>query len=101
MATRNKPDIRKVPVESMPCWSDKTDLVYLGRVVEMPLQLMGKSRSEYDLLPDFYEKRVEPGFTLTHDATLPVQKIEALVPGEDKVVILWRVPYRRAKNAQT
>jgi hypothetical protein len=87
--------IRHVPVESMPFWSDKTDLVYLGYVREIPLQFMGKSRSEYDLSPDFYEHRDYPGFTLTHDATLPAQKVEALVPGEDKVVVLWRVPYRR------
>ena len=94
-------DLRNVQVENMPCWSDKTDLVYLGRVVEMPIQFMGKSRSEYDRLPDFYEKRVEPDFTLTHDATLPVQKIEALVPGEGKVVILWRVPYRKVMKVKT
>jgi hypothetical protein len=99
--TMSEEERRSLPIESMPCWSDKTDLVYLGRVVEIPLRFMGTSRADYSQMPDFYEKRVEPNYTLTHDATLPVQKIEALVPGEDKVVILWRVPYRRVMNVKT
>ncbi len=101
VTTMSAEERRSVPMESMPCWSEKTDLVYLGRVVEMPVAFMGKARAKYDQLPDFYEKRVEPDYTLTHDATLPVQKIEALVPGEDKVVILWRVPYRKVMNVKT
>ena len=93
-------EIRHVACENMPCWSNNTDLVYLGYVSEIPLRFMGKSRSEYDLPPDFYQIREYPMFTLTHDATRPAQKIEALVPGEDKVIVLWRVPYRRKMKTE-
>ena len=91
-------DSQNAAVERMSFWSDTTDLVYLGCLSEIPRQLMGKSKQ--DLPADFYEKRVYPGYTLTHDATLPIQRVEVLVPGEDKVLILWRVPYRRTMKVE-
>jgi len=86
-------DARSFPMESMPFWSDETDLVYLGCVSVISRQSMGKSKNK--LPKDFYEKRVYPDYTLIHDSTIPIQRIEALMPIEDKVVVLWRVPYRR------
>ena len=86
-------DVRSFPMESMPFGSDETDLVYLGCVSVISRQSIGKSKNK--LPKDFYEKRVYPDYTLVHDSTMPIQRIEALMPVEDKVVVLWRVPYRR------
>ena len=97
----SKEEVRHVACEKMPFWSNETDLVYLGYVTELPLRVMGKMRAEFDVQPDFHQYREYPNFTLTHDLTLPAQKIEALIPGEDKVVILWRVPYRRTDKVHT
>jgi hypothetical protein len=45
-------DVRSFPMESMPFWSDETDLVYLGCVSVISRQRIGKSKAK--LPKDFY-----------------------------------------------
>jgi hypothetical protein len=92
-------DVRYFPMESMPFWSNETDLVYLGCISVISRQSLRKSKNK--LPKDFYEKRVYPDYTLIHDATVPIQRIEALMPVEDKVVVLWRIPYRRRMKGES
>lgn len=76
-----------------------SDLVYLGKVIELPVAGLYRRRTEFDIPPDFHETYEYPHFVLKRDQTIAAETVEGKVPDKNKVLVMWRIAYRREKKS--